>query len=476
LFSSPSDQRSSWPLRGGRNLLRLSTVITLVTLAACGGDGGGNAPGPAPVSTLAYVVTECRENGRTASAHQTLIIRRGEQEVTVREVAVGPLPALGYCRRMDQRSPVFLLPFQRLGVSPDGSSVVFEVTDDYSVVAPSLPHGLLPPHEEEGIFVVRADGTGLHRLGPASREPCFVFSFGLVTDWPRFSFSPDGQRIAFTDRGLGPTGEESAQVVTMDVHTGERAPVTHLPPLTPFLPAFAPIESTWFVDGETIGFFKNSMPEGEAFYTVKMGQNDEPVRSPPPAAIPGASIVPEPFIGPPGTRVLLVSMQGTAPPYNLPILELFVEHGDDLLQLTNFGSADTLGGRLDRDEQRVLFVALADPLGTNPCGNPEFFSIDTLAGDLRQLTQFGAGAESRCRPCRINIFGAGQEPRAGPDAIVFHSTCDPLGENHSGLQLFAMRFDGSDLRQLTHTRGSSTEPDGTVTAEVPYPWAYPEVW
>jgi hypothetical protein len=31
-------------------------------------------------------------------------------------------------------------------------------------------------------------------------------------------------------------------------------------------------------------------------------------------------------------------------------------------------------------------------------------------------------------------------------AVVFQSSCDPLGANHYGGQLFAMRADGSGLR------------------------------
>ena len=42
--------------------------------------------------------------------------------------------------------------------------------------------------------------------------------------------------------------------------------------------------------------------------------------------------------------------------------------------------------------------------------------------------------------------------------VVFYSSCDPLGTNPFGGQLFAMRPDGSDLRQLTHTRGVVTTP------------------
>jgi hypothetical protein len=58
--------------------------------------------------------------------------------------------------------------FQRMGVSPDGKHVVFEVTDDFSVTGQNL----VPPEQPEGIFIVRADGRGgLRRLGPASRDP-----------------------------------------------------------------------------------------------------------------------------------------------------------------------------------------------------------------------------------------------------------------------------------------------------------------
>src|SRR5262249_61094262 len=48
---------------------------------------------------------------------------------------------------------VILGNFQRLGASPDGSGVVFEVTND-KVLIPGLP--AVP--EQEGIFYVRSDG------------------------------------------------------------------------------------------------------------------------------------------------------------------------------------------------------------------------------------------------------------------------------------------------------------------------------
>ena len=57
-------------------------------------------------------------------------------------------------------------------------------------------------------------------------------------------------------------------------------------------------------------------------------------------------------------------------------------------------------------------------------------------------------------------------------AVVFDSSCDPFGTNPDGDLLFAMRPDGSGMRELTHTRGFVVEPDGTVHAELSGPFAY----
>jgi hypothetical protein len=56
--------------------------------------------------------------------------------------------------------------------------------------------------------------------------------------------------------------------------------------------------------------------------------------------------------------------------------------------------------------------------------------------------------------------------------VLFGSGCDPIGSNPSGYQLFAMRRDGSGLRQVTATRGMTIDPDGTVHLEIPGPFAY----
>jgi hypothetical protein len=70
--------------------------------------------------------------------------------------------------------------------------------------------------------------------------------------------------------------------------------------------------------------------------------------------------------------------------------------------------------------------------------------------------------------CSIsNLF---VDPRTG--TVLFQSSCDPFGANPFGEQLFAMRPDGTGLRQLTSARGMTTDPDGTIHVELPGPTAY----
>src|SRR5262245_64180239 len=123
---------------------------------------------PAAIRTLAYVLSECRVDAAgLVVARQALRIRRGDREpITAVELGPSkPVPdALGLCAKYGERFPwgdgsVAVFPLQRLGVSPDGSGVVFEVNDAFSVAAPSW---IFP--EQDGIFFVRSDGSGLRRL------------------------------------------------------------------------------------------------------------------------------------------------------------------------------------------------------------------------------------------------------------------------------------------------------------------------
>src|SRR5262249_2412321 len=154
------------------------------------------------------------------------------------EFAVPALPdPLGICRLFgESRSGLASViggAFQRLGVTPDGSGVVFEVNDDFSILAPNFLRS-----EYECLSFVRADGPGLRRLGPARRDPPYrldpvppglPLSAALDPGWD-LSFSPNGRRFAITDLGPGPSGKQAPQVFVIDVATGKRTQVTRLPP------------------------------------------------------------------------------------------------------------------------------------------------------------------------------------------------------------------------------------------------------
>src|SRR5262249_4873942 len=137
--------------------------------AACAERSNCTAPG-ARIRTLAYVVSECSTDpqGRS-SLEQKLLIRRGNCDpVPVMEIGPStPVPDAGLCRVIggDRLGLEFVTGppnyltvgvFQAMAVLPDGSGVVFDVTRQFS----GLP-ALTPQLPEEGIFFVRADGSGL---------------------------------------------------------------------------------------------------------------------------------------------------------------------------------------------------------------------------------------------------------------------------------------------------------------------------
>ncbi len=196
-------------------------------------------------------------------------------------------------------------------MSPDGSGVVFEVTFDFSYLAPLGFRGPLKP-EQEGIFFVRADGTGLRRLGPASREAAQRFigvpstsSGASISAYlePFFAFSPNGELITFMDRGPGPAGEDAPQVVILDIATGGRTQVTHLPdaPPDPSYLAVPATEFPGFADDDSIEFFSRTNPDGLnpegslRSFTLKTDGTGLTVL-PAPVVLPGSQIVPSFFI------------------------------------------------------------------------------------------------------------------------------------------------------------------------------------
>jgi hypothetical protein len=466
-------------------------LCLLLAFSACGGGGGGaesgGSPPPATVRTLAYAVSQCREDATRFVAQQELRIREGEgAPVTVALaslIAAQEPPVLpGTCFLFGTGRFGFIAAFaggiQRMAVSPDGSGVVFERTNRFSAIG----YPPLPP-DEEGFFFVRADASGLRPLGPASREPITRVVFdgsppnGFQTNFDDnpLSFSADGRTVVFTDRGPGPAGEDAVQVATLDLATGARRQVTHLPqPTLPPDPLRFDVTSVRFLPDGRIVFFTDAdadglHPEGGGFTVRPDGTDIKEV--PPPVVLAGSRIV-EDF--------QITGDQVTAFGLDLPggIVEIFLSDHGNLLQLTNFGRGDTANKTVDVDGQHVIFAASADPFGTNPTENCQIFSISTQGTDLRQLTAFSQGGDSMLG---CGGFGGGgpppgcmtRNPRQDPftRAVAFESSCDPFGRNPNGEQVFAMREDGTGMEQLTDTSGFTTEADGTVDVELPGPFA-----
>ena len=285
----------------------------------------------------------------------------------------------------------------------------------------------------------------------------------------------------FPTRAPGPAGDETPQIVLLDLRTGERRPLTHLPPvLEPqALPAIALLT---FLDDTTLGF-EYLDPYGEAHAgkvrTDGSGRIEELPEVP---SIPGGS--PDPSFRITGDQpsagfISFPEKQALGPPaqHGFPLgpSEIFLRDGDNLLQLTYFGRADTIptGSPLSWDGQRVFFIASADPLGENPTNNCQIFSINRLGGDLRQVSSFREATRpnafngctiTRRKPEGCFVFLAAQDPVT--QSLVFRSTCDPpLGTNPNGQQVFAIRPDGTGLRQLTNFAGLVRQADGTLSGE-----------
>jgi hypothetical protein len=436
------------------------------------------------------VVTECTTDPQGRSwQKQRLLIRRGNCDpVTVMEAAPSaPVPG-EQCRVLgESRSSVgssVAGVFQHMAVLPDGSGLIFEVTTQVSLIPSATPQ---PP--EEGIFFVRADGSGLRRLGPAGRVPVLFpiydgappigITFFLAGS---LSVSPDGRQAVLIDLGPDTAGHEAPQIFLLDLRSGRRTQLTHQ---SQGASGVDPgLQFARFVDKRTIGFYGGSWILGtfKSFRVKTDGSGLEDVPAPTPT--PGARVLPQFAVT--GTRSRL-SLALFIFPYRQPVNassscredpvgELFLVDGENLVQLTNFGRWDTGLIRSFIVRGGVLFTASANPTGENLGEILQLFSLNTRGGDLRQLTHLPA---DRPREGCLAFGGAcGIDPGwffadQVTGTVLFASSCDPLGRNPFGSQVFAMRPDGTGLRQLTATRGMTIDPDGRLHVEMPGPIAYP---
>jgi cysteine-rich repeat protein len=450
--------------------------------AACAERSNCTAPG-ARIRTLAYVVSECTTDAQgRSSLKQTLLIRRGNCD-PVRVMEAGPSTPVpdssGLCRSLGLRRngaefvALKASAFQAIAVVPDGSGVVFDVTKQFSETA------LEPP--EEGIFFVRSDGTGLRGLGPPSRVPSVNGEFR----WPA---SPDGRSIAFIDLGPSTAGYDAPQVFLLDIRSGQRRQLTRQSRVAMMQNGDPGIWLPSFLDSRTVGFYAGSTGTGTfTAFQVKTDGKSEPTGILPITPASGARIVSA--FGVTGGRPHAVlglypdrpaeNHQSPGPPF---VREVFLLDRHEIVQLTAFNRNDTApGGEGARGViigDRVLFEASANPLRENPGQVCQLFSISTRGDELRQVTHlpwdgepYGLGCISRAPSCGIWPLSTASDRVSG--AVLFSASCDPVGANPFGEQIFAMRPDGSGLRQLTNARGMTTDPDGTVHVEIAGPFAYP---
>jgi hypothetical protein len=439
------------------------------------GCGGG-------IGTLAYVVSTCRVQGDSQTGTQELRIRRrGCDPVTVARFA-NPQPVsdqIGLCalgsKNHSGRLSVLAGVFQRLGVTADGSGIVFEVSNRFQLTGRL---DLTP--EQQGFFYVRADGTGLRRVGDSSRDPVYrIFKTrsGYSADAKtEIAFSLDDRKIAYTDRGPGTSGAESDQIVTLDLGTGERRQLTRFEPLVPPRPSEHRLGWVQFFP-DAIGFtyhvgdwrWFNVHPDGTNLHDTSALTNIGD----------GMEGHVERTFGVSVRRLVVQELALPGVPEDSDVFpgagrrEIFRAFGHQHIQLTNLNRADTY--TMGSKPGSVLFMSSGDPLGANPFQNCQLFHVPPLGGDLRQLTRFGEGVRSE-KGCGFDsVPGCGIEtvPRgwSSPRSLVFYSDCDPLGANPDGSQVFAIDYDGSHLRQLTHTAGATHGADGSLELELPGPIA-----
>ena len=479
------------PTATGKDRRRCRDVCRAVT---------GCAAGAARTRTIATVVNECRSTGtpRQWTGRQRLEIRRGDcQPVTVVTIeadvaAPDPLRICEvYGRIRDGFAAQSVGVLEGVAVSPDGETVLFQLTDDFvgrlevQGVKIASPAFLLP---DEGIFTVRSDGSDLRRIADQSSEAPFAviptteFPFIAVPSKPTtgFSYSPDGKTVVYIDHGPGADGSVAPQIFTLDPRNGARRQLTAFTASSIGTdPPDGIAMDALFLDDEQIGGYVFDSVEGNRILRIRRDGTDFHYVDVDPVSLPGAMLVQTFRLAGLFNDVWALALDvQTEQPFAGAVREIFVRNGRNLLQLTNLGRSDTGFPIRSRGHEHVIFSASGDPLpGANPSLTCQLFSVDVLGRHLRQLTHFDPGVASSggcalatAEGCMVGAEVVVQDAATG--AIVFDSSCDPFGVRPVSQQLYAVRPDGSGFRQVTGYRGMTVDPDGTVSVELPGPIVY----
>jgi len=472
-----------------RGLRPGSLAIILLVASAASPIAASRCPSTRPAKarfrTIAWVSTTCRTDANGTGGRQELYVQRGDRApVVISQEATAPARDPNrdeLCRGFGQLryglNAVLGGYYPQLAVSPDGRHIAFELNDRFSNFAPDQV-----TDDVRGLYLARADGSDVVKLRPATSVARYVI---LSNGSPSFSssiaFSPDGRYLVYRDLGPAADGTIDAQLWSLRLRDRKTMQLTRLARLPDGITALE--YSFEFADATTVAFYTldnpatSSQPRQRA-YSVSV--DGERFRELPSVTLPNGEVIPQ--FGLAGRRPVVggVFVDGTPenpmPPVDKP-RELFVAFGENVLQLTRFNRVDVgnLGAVVSRDGRRAYFSASADPFGCNPTHDCQLFSIDTLGGHLRQLTRFrdSQPSEDGCfitplPGCPVAVFA--QDRATG--SLIMNSSCDPLGTNPAGEQLFVMRPDGSGLRQITHARGVVVDTPDVFEVELPGPSAY----
>jgi Tol biopolymer transport system component len=310
-------------------------------------------------------------------------------------------------------------------ISDDGQRIAFLHAGD--------PTGGNADRSEE-LFVIQADGTGLAQRTSSSGAAGGTFSAML---------SGNGAKIVFDSAepltAPNPSGLLQVFVINWDG--------TGIARLSGTWPASSPS----ITDAGTVAVYAsnrltltNQDANAEIFRigTNGAGEIQLTVTNGPGNA--------SPEIAGGGTRIAFRAMGavGTLNPDGGDALIAMDTNGGNARLLLEADDAFQDHAVVTADGSRVFFVSTADPLGANPGHLWQLFRIESDGTGLTQVTAF-AGHSYLWHPT-VSADGGW---------VAFVANGNPLGQNPTGgSELFAIRGDGTGLRQLTPDQSGSVGP------------------